>query len=198
MLKPASAEPGLPAIPGAHRSPISVRVWDPIVRLFHWGLVLSIAIAWGSAHVLQGVHQFAGYAAASLIATRLLWGFIGTPYARFSQFVRHPTTVVNYLRAMRYGRESRHLGHNPAGGAMVVALLTMTIAAGVTGWMMTTDAFFGVRWVEHLHALTAHTLLVMIGIHVGGVILASYRHRENLVFAMITGRKRRPEAHDQS
>lgn len=196
MLKPASAEPSLSVIVDAHRSPATVRVWDPVVRLFHWGLVLSIAVAWGTDHASQDLHQFAGYAAATLVMIRLLWGVIGTPHARFSQFVRHPTTVVNYLRAMVTGRETRHIGHNPAGGAMVVALLVMTIATAVTGWMTTTDAYFGVRWVADLHGLSAHIVLLLICVHVGGVILASYRHRENLVAAMITGRKRHAEAHD--
>lgn len=197
MPKPARTEPGQSVSPGAHRSP-TVRVWDPIVRLFHWSLVLSIAVAWVTDHTWQSLHEFAGYAAAALITTRLLWGVVGTPYARFSQFVRHPTVIVDYLRAMLDRREARYIGHNPAGGAMVVAILLATAATAVTGWMTTTNAYFGVDWVQQLHELCAHGLLLLVFVHVGGVILASYRHRENLVAAMVSGRKRSAEANDRA
>ena len=117
-------------------------------------------------------------------------GQIGTPFARFSQFVRDPATVVLYLHAILKGREARHIGHNPAGGAMILVLMAAMAATAFTGWMMTTDTYFGVKWVGELHETVAHGLLLLVLIHVGGVILASLRHRENLVAAMITGRKR--------
>lgn len=129
---------------------------------------------------------------------RLLWGVLGTPYARFSQFVRHPKSVVQYLLATFRGREARYIGHNPAGGMMVLALFSFVAVTSFTGWMMTTDAYFGEDWVENVHGLSADGLLVLVFIHVGGVVLASVRHRENLVRAMITGRKRKAGAEDIS
>lgn len=173
-----------------------MRVWDRVVRSFHWALVLSFATAWLTRHSSEDIHHWAGYAAAALIALRLVWGILGTPYARFSQFVRGPAAVLSYLCAMLSGREARHIGHNPAGGAMVVALIAVMSATALTGWLMTMDAFFGVPWVEAAHSLAAHGLLLLVLVHIGGVTLASFRHRENLVRAMITGRKREAEQAD--
>ncbi|BCG82466.1 cytochrome b561 [Mesorhizobium sp. 113-3-3] len=173
-----------------------VRVWDRAVRSFHWALVLSFVTAWLTSHSSEDIHHWAGYTAAALVAMRLLWGVLGTPYARFSQFVRDPATVLRYFSAILSGREARYIGHNPAGGAMVVVLIAAMGSTALTGWLMTTDAYFGVSWVETAHSLSAHGLLVLVLFHIGGVALASFRHRENLVWAMITGRKRKAEPAD--
>jgi cytochrome b len=173
-----------------------VRVWDLFVRIFHWSLVLGFGLAWFTAHASESLHHWAGYVAGALILMRLLWGVLGTPYARFSQFVRDPATTLHYLGAMLGGREARYIGHNPAGGAMVLALMTAMAVTALTGWMMTTSTYFGVDWVETAHSLSAHGLLLLVLLHVGGVVLASLRHRENLIGAMVTGRKRKPEAED--
>ena len=175
-----------------------VRVWDRVVRSFHWALVLSFVTAWLTSHSSEDIHHWAGYAAAALVAMRLLWGVLGTPYARFSQFVRDPAMVLHYLSAMLSGREARYIGHNPAGGAMVIVLIAAMGSTALTGWLMTTDAYFGVSWVETAHSLAAHGLLLLVFLHIGGVALASFRHRENLVRAMITGRKRKAEPADVS
>jgi cytochrome b len=176
--------------PGADAVSPPTRVWDLAVRLFHWSLVASFAIAWISAEEWQDLHLWAGYAAAALVAFRLVWGLAGTRYARFRQFVRRPRVVVAYLRDVLSGREARYLGHNPAGGAMILALLLALAGLCLTGWLYTTDAYWGVEWVEETHELLANLLLALVGLHVLGVLLASLRHRENLVRAMITGRKR--------
>ncbi len=173
-----------------------VRVWDPFVRLFHWSLVLSFATAWLSAHSWDDLHMLAGYAAGGLILLRLAWGFVGTPYARFRHFVRSPKTVIDYLKAVASGSEARHIGHNPAGGAMIVALMLGMAATAFTGYLLTTDAFWGVTWMQHLHDWSAHGLLILVAVHLAGVALASVRHRENLIHAMIVGRKRAAEAED--
>ena len=196
MLKPVNADRGLPVSVDARQSPAMARVWDPVVRVLHWSLVLSFIAAWFTRHHFETVHHWAGYAAAALIAVRLLWGRIGTPFARFSQFVRDPKTVWLYLQDILKGREARYIGHNPAGGAMILVLMAAMGATAFTGWMMTTDAYFGVKWVGELHETAAHGLLLLVLIHIGGVILASLRHRENLVAAMITGRKRAASAED--
>jgi cytochrome b len=175
-----------------------VRVWDPLVRLFHWSLVLSFAIAWLSAHSWENLHAWAGYAAGGFVVMRVAWGFVGTPYARFSQFVRPPGTVLGYLKAILRGDEPRYLGHNPAGGAMIVALMLAMVSTAFTGWLLTTDAFWGVKWMQHVHNYLAHGLLLLVGFHLAGVVLTSRRHRENLVAAMISGKKRPSEAGDIS
>lgn len=174
----------------------SVKVWSRYVRLFHWSLVLCVAVAWLSSGEIQKLHELAGYCAAALIASRLLVGLAGSGYARFSQFVRGPRTVAEYLRDMRNGHERRYLGHNPAGGAMVMALLACVTGIALTGWMQTTDTWWGVAWVEDTHKILGNGILVLIGLHVAGVVLASMRHGENLVRAMINGRKRAPAPQD--
>lgn len=176
----------------------SVRVWDPAVRAFHWGLATSILVAWLTSDEWKGVHIWVGYVAAALVAFRVVWGFTGSPSARFRSFLHSPVTVARYIAAMVTGREKRYLGHNPAGGAMIVALLATVILLGLTGWMQTLDRFWGDEWLEDLHELLADGLLVLIAAHVAGVLLASWRHRENLIFGMISGHKRAPAADDIS
>jgi cytochrome b len=173
-----------------------IRVWDPFVRAFHWTLALSFGVAWLSAEGPEGLHDWAGYAAGALVAMRVVWGFLGAPYARFAQFVRSPSAVIAYLRAIATGSEARFVGHNPAGGAMIVALLIAMAATATTGWMLTTDALWGMRWAQRLHSLVAHGLLLLVLAHLAGVAMASLRHRENLVRAMIFGDKRAPEPGD--
>ncbi len=184
-----------PVAPDVHL-PKLMRVWDPLVRLFHWSLVLGFVVAWFSANRAEGLHTWVGYAAAGLILLRLAWGFLGSRYAKFGTFVRGPFGVLTYVFAIAKGNEARYIGHNPAGGAMVLALMAGIAALGVTGWMQFTDTWYGEDWVTNLHSLIAHGMLVLIVIHLGGVALASVRHRENLVRAMITGQKRAPQDHD--
>ena len=174
----------------------TTKVWDPLVRLFHWSLVASFAVAWLTADEWDAPHEWAGYAAAGLIAFRLVWGFIGPRYARFNQFLQAPGTVTRYLGAILRGKERRYIGHNPAGGAMIAGMILALAGVAITGWMTTLDAFWGVKWVAESHEALANLLLAMVAVHIGGVILASLRHRENLARAMITGRKRAPDATD--
>ena len=166
-----------------------IRVWDLFVRAFHWALVLSFAAAWLSSKDAESLHAAAGYAAGALVAARIVWGFAGPRYARFSQFVRPPHTVAAYLRAVAEGSERRFIGHNPAGGAMIVILLAALAAAVATGWLLTTDAFWGSTGAQRAHWIVAHGVLLLVALHLVGVALASVRHRENLVRAMVIGEK---------
>lgn len=168
----------------------TVRVWDPFIRIFHWSLVGLFILAYVSGDETEWLHLTAGYAIAGLILLRIIWGFVGPRYARFSDFVRTPRQVIGYVHAAIRLRSTRYLGHNPAGGAMIIALLAMIIAVSVTGIMMTTDAFWGAQWVEDLHEWLVNATLVLVGLHVAGVIMTSIEHGENLVKAMFTGRKR--------
>ncbi|MBO6946892.1 MAG: cytochrome b/b6 domain-containing protein [Rhodospirillales bacterium] len=177
-------------------NPSTVKVWDPVVRIFHWSLVGAFAVAWLTGDELDRIHEIAGYVILGLIAIRLVWGLIGPRYARFTQFVPGVQGFTDYVADIRKGREPRHLGHNPAGGAMVVALIVMLLVTGGSGWMMTLDMFWGAEWVEEVHEVMANAMLVLVGLHVLGVVVASIRHHENLVRAMMTGRKRAPERGD--
>jgi cytochrome b len=168
-----------------------VRVWDPLVRIFHWSLVMLFALAFVTGDEWKSVHVTTGYLIAGLVAFRVLWGVVGPKSARFASFVRGPAATLGYVRHMLAFKAPRYLGHNPAGGAMIVALLTTIALIAATGYMMTTDAFWGVEWVEDLHESMVYVTLGLIALHVGGVVLASIEHRENLVRSMFTGLKRR-------
>ncbi|MBS0563517.1 MAG: cytochrome b/b6 domain-containing protein [Proteobacteria bacterium] len=196
MQKPAKADPGPATRPDARAPTGTARVWDPLVRLFHWSLVASFATAWLSANRTEALHMWAGYAALGLIASRVVWGVVGTRHARFADFVRHPRIVIAYLRDIVRGTEARHIGHNPAGGAMVIALMAGVAALGLTGWMMYTDAWYGDDRLAALHGFIADGVLILILLHLAGVALASLRHSENLVRAMVTGAKRPPGRND--
>jgi cytochrome b len=201
----------------------SVRVWDPLLRVFHWGLVTAFAVAWLSADEVQPVHELAGYAVAGLIAFRLIWGFVGSRFARFAQFLRGPAVTLSYLGDMMRGRERRYIGHNPAGAVMVVALLLTLAGTALTGWLLeeptrlslvpelpqaVSPAFAdgmddhdrdddeGMEALEDVHEALATFALVLVALHVGGVLLASFRHRENLARAMVTGTKHAPGPDD--
>jgi len=178
-------------VSGGESPPETVYVWDRFVRIFHWGLAASFAIAWLTADEWDQVHEWAGYAALALVALRFVWGFVGTKNARFADFVRSPWTSFAHLSEMLRGRERRHVGHNPVGGMMILALMAGIFGLGVTGWMMTLDAPGGAEWLEEAHEILANLLLVLVGLHVAGVAYGSLRHNENLIFAMLTGRKRR-------
>jgi len=167
-----------------------VRVWDPFVRVFHWALAASFAVAWLSGEHGEGLHAAAGYVAGGLVLLRVGWGFIGPRYARFAQFVRSPASTVAYLGAIAGGSERRFVGHNPAGGAMIVALLAAIAATSASGWLITTDAFWGSVAMQRLHSVLAHALIPLVLAHLAGVALASVRHHENLVRAMVFGMKR--------
>lgn len=168
----------------------TVRVWDPLVRIFHWSQAALIAVAWLTEDGPKTLHQTAGYIIAGMLALRVVWGFVGPRHARFSDFVRGPSTVLGYLRAMVAGREPRYLGHNPAGGAMVVALLLTVAGTAMTGWLQTTDAFWGSSVMEEIHETLASLILVLVAAHLAGVTVASMRHDENLARSMVDGRKR--------
>jgi cytochrome b len=169
-------------------APPMLRVWDPFVRVFHWSAVALFATAFLSPDE-KSLHEPVGYVLLALVAARIVWGVVGSHNARFTSFVTRPSNVIAYLRQLRRGDAPRHLGHNPAGGAMIVLLLVMIMVVAGSGWMSETDRWFGVPWVSHLHHISAKLLLVLIGVHVAGVVISSLLHRENLVRAMITGRK---------
>ncbi|MBV5273126.1 MAG: cytochrome b/b6 domain-containing protein [Lamprocystis purpurea] len=192
--------PRATATPSADR----VRVWDPFVRFFHWALGAAVLIAFLTEDELLGLHTWAGYAALALIGARLLWGLIGPRHARWWDFVCGPRVTLAYLGDVLRGRADRYLGHNPAGAAMVIALLTGVTATAVTGMaVLGAGEFAGplAPYLRGVSATTAHDLkevhefiayatLFLIPLHVLGVVLASLQHRENLIRGMIDGYKR--------
>lgn len=169
-------------------------VWDAPVRVFHWLMVLSFAGAWLTAESERWrlLHVTLGYTMAGLVAFRLLWGVAGTRTARFATFVRGPRAVARYLWSLVRARPEHHLGHNPAGALAIVALLALTVATTASGWAVYQD--IGGGWLENLHEAAAGAMLAVVGVHVLGVLASSWLHGENLVAAMLSGRKPgRPE-----
>lgn len=176
--------------PAAAGGAATVPVWDLLVRVFHWSLVAAFAVAWLTGDELDRLHELTGYVIMALLGVRIVWGFVGSAHARFADFVYRPSRVIGYLADAARLRARRYLGHNPAGGAMVIALLLVLAATAGSGFAMTTDAFHDAHWVEEVHEVMAHVAILLVGLHVAGVAVSSFGHRENLVRSMITGRKR--------
>ncbi len=186
----------------AGRDQERVYVWDPIVRIFHWTLLVAFTVAYFTEDDMLKVHVWAGYIVGALILVRVLWGFIGSPHARFADFLYAPATTLRYVRDLVFMRAPRYLGHSPGGGAMVIVLLLFLAATVVTGLivyggdqqagplagMFTRETGEG---LEDVHELLANITLALVLAHIAAVVLASFEHRENLVRAMVTGYKRR-------
>ena len=203
-----------------------VRVWDPFVRCFHWSLVAAFFVAYFTEDELIALHVWAGYAVGGLVLLRILWGFVGTEHARFSDFLFGPFAALRYFRDLVTFRARRHLGHSPAGAFMVYLLLAGCLLIVVTGLMTYGARGHGPlsgyvenavpantpvlvsaahaddgeraegrksrpgRLYKEVHEALANIVLALVILHVGGVLLASLVHRENLMRAMVTGRKR--------
>ena len=171
-----------------------MRVWDGLVRSLHWLLAASVLTAWISGHVetrwFDVIHHGAGYVAGGAVVVRVLWGFTGPRFARFAQFVRRPRMAWAYARQLHAGQEARYIGHNPLGGWMVLALLCTVGCVSLSGFLYTTEWLWGYEWLSTLHALLAWLIGGLVVLHLAGVLVTSLRHRENLVLAMLTGRKR--------
>lgn len=167
-----------------------ILVWDLPVRLFHWSLALSFAIAYLSSESerWQLIHITSGYVLAALIVFRVIWGFAGSRYARFAEFVRGPGAIKDYLLGLLRLRPPHYTGHNPAGAIAVLALLSLGLLTAASGWA--TFVEFGGDVLEELHEGAASIMLAIVGIHVAAVLLTSLLHHENLVASMIHGFKK--------
>jgi cytochrome b len=172
-----------------------VKVWDPLVRVFHWSLA-GLFLANFFTEDGELVHRGIGYAVLALLAVRFVWGWVGMRHARFGDWVPGPRRVRDYLRARLAGRSKRQLGHNPGAAVMILALLAGVLLVGVTGWLQTTDAFFGAGWLEDLHEVLAYGVLALVGVHVLAAVGESVHYGENLIASMIHGRKRALEHDD--
>lgn len=166
-----------------------ILVWDLPVRLGHWLMAGGFALAWatGDSESWRLVHVFAGSTVMAVAAYRLLWGLVGSRYARFAEFVRGPRQAVAYLKSLLRARPPHYAGHNPAAGWAIVLLLALALASGASGWL-TYQEIDG-EWLEEAHELLTGLMLAVVGVHLLGVLVGSLAHRENLVWAMVTGRK---------
>jgi len=181
----------------------TVKVWDPVVRVFHWTLVATFLIAYVTEEDFLSLHVWAGYLLLAAIAVRLIWGFIGTRHARFNDFVTSPLTAVRYIKDTLSLKAKRYIGHNPAGGWMIIVMLISLIATGSTGLLLygaeehagplaglfTVSSDAWKNPLEEIHEFLANFTVFLVVIHLGGVLLESVIHKENLVSAMINGEK---------
>jgi cytochrome b len=167
-----------------------LRVWDPVVRLFHWTVVAGCVLDLFVLDDGAAAHRLVGYGVAAALAVRLVWGFVGARHARFRDFAPSPASIARYLKDLSRGAEPRFIGHNPAGAVMMLALMGLLGAVSITGWMLTLDAYFGSDGLERLHEGLANAILVLAGLHAAAALYESWRHKENLVWSMVTGRKR--------
>lgn len=170
-----------------------IRVWDPLVRLIHWGLALTILLNGTFIDEESDLHEWIGYTAVGLIGIRLIWGLIGTRHARLSSFPPNPVAAIRYLISLSKGDKTVHLSHNPLGALMVYNIWVTVLFLGATGYMMSTIWFFGVEWVEEVHEVAFNWLLASIMLHVGGVIFESWRTGVPMIRSMVDGRKRVPD-----
>lgn len=193
-----------------------IKVWDIGVRAFHWSLVVLFFIAYITGEEEDLIHIYSGYAVLALVIFRIVWGFIGTKHARFSDFIYGTDSVVQYARSIFTPRPIHYVGHNPVGGWMIILLLILIVIAcwsgleayGAEGHGPLADKSFIAAAVaddgkhkqgssaqeefwEEVHEIFSNMALFLIVLHICGVIVASFIHRENLVRAMITGYKKR-------
>jgi cytochrome b len=167
----------------------TTRVWDRPVRWIHWSLAAACIAAWITTEVGHRWHEPAGYTALALVLVRAMWGFAGGPYARFSQFLRSPRATWVYARQAIRGEAPRYLGHNPLGGWMALALWSCVALLGLSGWLYSTDAFWGEAWLDRTHQVLGWSTLGLAVLHVAGVFHTSRRQRESLLRAMLSGDK---------
>ncbi|MEH6617888.1 MAG: cytochrome b/b6 domain-containing protein [Porticoccus sp.] len=172
---------------------IEVKVWDPVVRICHWFTVTVVLI--NATFLDEGsIHEALGYAVAALLVVRLVWGFVGTKYARFSTFVPTRQRLREHLSGRSLAGQSDSgsaiIGHNPLGALMIFNLLLTLVVICLTGHFMTTDRFWGSEIMEDVHEAFVTYLLVSVAIHVAGVLIESFRTRANLISAMVTGKKK--------
>jgi cytochrome b len=176
------------------------KVWSAGLRALHWLLAASMIGAFVTHEGADWLHEWLGYTALVCAVLRLVWGLWPSPgpslapqepsrYARFGQFVRSPLATWAYARAVLRRREPRYIGHNPLGGWMVVALLLVSSLAGITGALSVTDRFWGVGWVQDSHEFLGELMVPLVLLHWVGVAYTSWHHKDNLVAAMLHGRK---------
>lgn len=166
-----------------------ILVWDVPTRVFHWLLVLSFGGAFLTAESerYRDIHVLLGYTSLGLIGFRLLWGFVGTRYARFRSFLFTPGEVVAYVRSLLGGKPGHYVGHNPAGSVAIWLLLGLGIVTAASGALLFQD--IGGEALEEVHEFVPNAMLAVVLVHIAGVVVSSFMHRENLVRSMVTGFK---------
>lgn len=166
-----------------------VHVWDRFVRVFHWSLVICMFTNFFVNDEGDTLHQWTGYLATLLVLSRIVWGFIGSRHARFADFFPTVGRIRSHLRCLLSGTPDFHAGHNPLGALMILALIALVLSLSATGYLQTTDRFWGEEWLQELHEQLAGALIGFAGLHALAAIVMSHFERTNLIKAMFTGVK---------
>lgn len=168
------------------------KLWDPLVRLFHWSLVFIFFANYFFNEEGDDWHQWLGYAAVAWLVVRFVWGFFGRGAARWADFFPTPARLSIHIHALVRGEAYHRMGHSPLGGLVMILMMLCILSLGITGYMMQEiDYFWGEDWVEDLHGWIANSLLALVIIHVFAALFESYRLKENLPLSMVTGKRRK-------
>ena len=174
----------------APESPTFVPVWDRVVRITHWSV--AVLVLWDLFEDSGGpLHRSLGYATAALVALRLAWGVIGSVNARFATWWPRLSLLRRYATSLLAGAPMKFASHNPIGALGMIAMWGLILGLGVTGWLSRLDALWGEDWPRDLHAGLAYTLAALVAVHVSAAIVMSMLHKDNLILAMLTGKKKR-------
>lgn len=167
----------------------TILVWDIPTRVFHWLLVICFAGAWltSESERLQMIHYAFGHSACALVLFRLVWGIVGTRYARFTQFLKGSTEMMKHAKGLLSGNQHVTPGHNPVGGIVMVGLMLLILLIGLTGYFSVKE-FLGDLMGEAHEAIASLAMAVVV-IHVAAAIVMSLLQKENLVRSMVTGKK---------
>jgi len=167
----------------------TVLVWDFPIRIFHWLLVVSFAGAWltSESEAQQMFHYAFGYSACALVLFRIIWGIVGTRYARFTQFIKGPVETIHHIKSLLTGKQHAGLGHNPAGALAMISLMILILLISLTGYWSVRE-FLG-DFMNGAHEAIANLTLVVVVIHIAAAIIMSFLQKENLVRSMVTGNK---------
>lgn len=172
-----------------HEASHNVIIWDRFVRFFHWSTALLFVLNYGFLEEGETLHQWAGYTLGILLILRIIWGVIGSEQARFVDFYPTPTRIKQHINALQKRQVDPHEGHNPLGGAMVIALLFMLSMTALSGWLLTWDYFWGEEWLEEWHEISANITLAFVFIHVFAVVVMSRLTGIPLIRTMLTGKR---------
>ncbi|MWV15663.1 cytochrome B [Pseudomonas sp. L-22-4S-12] len=169
----------------------TLRLWDPVVRLFHWSMAAAFIANYGFTEEGEAWHRWFGYYAVAWLAIRVVWGFIGSPAARWADFWPTRARLAAHLRALLGGQPHHRLGHSPLGGLVMVLMMAAMLGLGLSGYLMEeVDYFWGEDWLEELHEGFANGLMALVGAHLLAAVVESLRLGENLPLSMITGKRR--------
>ena len=174
-------------------SETTLRLWDPLVRFCHWSLVLAFVAGYFFTEEGDGWHRWLGYYAVFIVLIRTVWGFVGTPAARWQDFWPTPARLKWHVHALFNGENYHRLGHSPLGALVMVLMLVLMVGLGLSGFLLEeVDYFWGEDLPRDIHEYMANTLLALVCVHIGAALFESVRLKENLPMSMITGRRRKP------